>query len=141
MDAKKFPNTENPLTLRTDFSNDNAWTDICREILSGDPEYDFLPNVEFVDDKSFQNFTEEQVIAASLPNYSQAFIFVIDSVSVSNVEHSILCLGLKYDLGKKFRTIPIHMWAIENNLSICNMDFESFSNDVDPDGVLREFKD
>ena len=29
------------------------------------------------------------------------------------------------------------MWAVENNLSIANMDFKSFADHTDPDGIYR----
>jgi hypothetical protein len=31
------------------------------------------------------------------------------------------------------------MWGIENNLSIANMDFEEFAENVDDDGIFRGF--
>jgi hypothetical protein len=31
------------------------------------------------------------------------------------------------------------MWGVENNLSIANMDYSEFADEVDPDGVFRGF--
>jgi hypothetical protein len=39
-----------------------------------------------------------------------------------------------------FRALPSQIQSIQNNLSIGNMDFEEFANNIDPDGVFRGFK-
>jgi hypothetical protein len=31
------------------------------------------------------------------------------------------------------------MWAVENNLSIANMDYDEFAAAVDEDGIFRDF--
>jgi hypothetical protein len=41
--------------------------------------------------------------------------------------------------GRAFRLIPSEMWAVENNLSIANMDFAEFADAVDADDVFRGF--
>jgi hypothetical protein len=40
---------------------------------------------------------------------------------------------------RSFRAIPSAIQAVENNLSIWNMDFEDFTNAVDADGIFRRF--
>jgi hypothetical protein len=32
------------------------------------------------------------------------------------------------------------MWGVENNLSVANMDFHEFADNVEDDGVFRGFK-
>jgi hypothetical protein len=41
--------------------------------------------------------------------------------------------------GRTFRVVPSELWAVENNLSLSNMDFEEFAEAVDGDGVFRAF--
>lgn len=135
-----IPATDDPLVLRTDFSNENEWKTICNEILTPNPELGFLPNVVFASDSSFQNFSEEQLLSDSTSKYNHAFIFLVDNITMANPEHPVLCIGLQYNKGMKFRTVPSEMWGIENNLSISNMDFEEFSQAVDEDGIFRGFK-
>jgi hypothetical protein len=38
-----------------------------------------------------------------------------------------------------FRVVPQEMWAVENNLSLGNMDFKEFADAVGQDGVFRGF--
>lgn len=135
-----LPSTNNPIVLRTDFSNDNEWTNICKEISTPDPEFGFLANVEIINDKTFENISEEIIINNDVSNYNHNFIFIVDKNTIANSEHPILCLGVNDNKGLKMRTIPSEMWGIENNLSIANMDFEDFSNATDKDGIFRGFK-
>jgi hypothetical protein len=136
---RTLPNTVEPLVLRTDFSNEKEWEKICKEILTPNPEFGFIPNVIFSNNILFKDFSEEQIYLESKTEYYHAFIFIIDKITSSNKEHPILCVGMKHNKGLKIRVIPSEMWCIENNLSIANMDFEDFSNSVDPDGIFRGF--
>jgi hypothetical protein len=35
--------------------------------------------------------------------------------------------------------VPAELWSVENNLSLANMDFHQFADNVAPDGVFRGF--
>lgn len=141
IDVITLPSTDDPIVLRTDFSNENEWKTICNEIVTPNPEFGFTSNVVFASDTSFQDYTEKQLLSDSTSKYNHAFIFIVDKITVTNPEHPILCIGLKHNRGLKLRTIPSEMWGIENNLSISNMDFEEFSGVVDKDGIFRGFKE
>ena len=41
--------------------------------------------------------------------------------------------------GRTFRVIPRELWGVENNLSLANMDYSDFADNVDADGVFRGF--
>jgi hypothetical protein len=41
--------------------------------------------------------------------------------------------------GRTFRVIPREIWSVENNLSISNMDYHEFADNIDSDGVFRGF--
>ena len=41
--------------------------------------------------------------------------------------------------GREFRAVPAAVQAVENNLSIANMDFAEFAGAVDEDGIFRGF--
>lgn len=135
-----LPSTDNPLVLRTDFSDENEWKTICDEIVTPNPAFGFLPHVVFASDITFKNLSEDKLFLDSTSTYNHAFIFIVDKTTMTNPEHPILCLGLKHNQGLKLRTIPSEMWSIENNLSISNMDFIEFSDAVDKDGIFRGFK-
>ena len=41
--------------------------------------------------------------------------------------------------GATFRVVPSEMWSVQNNLTISNMDWEEFTDNVDTDGIFRGF--
>ncbi len=62
-------------------------------------------------------------------------------MALSHAERPVLVLDLESEPGQTFRAIPSQMSAVENNLSIANMDFEEFGDATDPDGIFRVFDD
>jgi hypothetical protein len=138
---KQLPMTTASPVLRTDFSNQAAWKAICREIREPSDE-GFEANVEFIDDPAFDKLSKEQLLT-SLPKDYHTFIVIVDQKAVSDDEHPLLVVnlydGLGSEVGEEFRAIPSAIQAIENNLSIANMDFADFAGAVDSGGVFRGY--
>ena len=137
---KQLPQTENPLVLRTDFSNDASWRTICAEVQKPVGIFRFRANVEFLDDIEYAALPKEQLLKAASENYSQTFIFIVDQMTIMHPEHPILVVDLYEGTGNEFRAIPSQIQGVENNLSIANMDFEEFAQAVDQDGIFRGFR-
>jgi hypothetical protein len=141
MDQKQLPKTNNPLVVRTDFENQQAWNAICKLIRApvhapGDP---FYARVQFLEDEAFQGLGTEELLARVPSDYNHSFLFVVDSTAISHPEFPILVINLRGVDRRSFRAIPTAMQAIENNLSISNMDFFEFVAAVDEDGIFRGF--
>jgi hypothetical protein len=136
---KNLPDTENPLVLRTDFSNNAAWEKITAELQEPDEEMGFTANVECVDDAAYDRVTTEQILEHVPEGYPHAFMFVVDQTTISQPDHPLLILDLIEEPGREFRAIPSTIQSIENNLSIANMGFEEFAENVDADGIFRGF--
>lgn len=134
-----LPNTKDVIVLRTDFSDDQKWHQICDLITKSGIEKGFRPYVEFLSDKKFENLEKERLLNRN-KDYQHLFIFLIDSITIKNNENPILCIDLYDYLGKYFRTIPKEMWVVENNLSISNVDFEEFYDSTDTNGIYRGFE-
>ena len=134
---KPLPQTENSLVLRTDFSESAAWSDICAEIQQ--PVGEFMAYVECVSDPEYEGLQPEQLVSASALGPYRGYVFVVDRTTLTHPEHPILVVDLHNEPGRTFRVIPAEMWAIENNLSLANMDFDEFADAVDEDGVFRGF--
>jgi len=135
--VKPLPQTENSLVLRTDFSESAAWSDICAEIQQ--PVGEFMAYVECVSDPEYEGLQPEQLVSASALGPYRGYVFVVDRTTLTHPEHPILVVDLHNEPGRTFRVIPAEMWAIENNLSLANMDFDEFADAVDEDGVFRGF--
>lgn len=131
-----LPNSQNPLVLRTDFSSDSKWVSVCNMISNSGSALGFGPQVEYLSSHEFEGIKKRKILNRR-KDYENSFIFIVDSITIHHDEHPILCIDL-YDIpGDSFRVIPSQMWAIENNLTLANMDFKEFLNIVDKDGVFR----
>ncbi len=136
---KPIPQTENPLVLRTDFSNPAAWQNIRATILEPVSEFGFLANVEFVDNPEYCDLTKDQLLELIPQNYNHSFIILADQTTHTASDHPLLVINLYEKSGCEFRAEPEQIQSIENNLSIANMDFEDFANSLAEDGVFRGF--
>jgi hypothetical protein len=142
MDQKQLPKTNNPLVVRTDFENQQAWNAICKLIRApvSVPGGTFYAYVQFLEDEAFRGLGTEEVLARLPSDYNHSFLFVVDSTAISHPEFPILVIDVRgVHRGRNFRAVPTATQAIENNLSISNMDFFEFAAAVDEDGVFRGF--
>ncbi|HKY53959.1 MAG TPA: hypothetical protein VJM08_06610 [Anaerolineales bacterium] len=136
---KQIPETEDPLVIRTDFSNQAVWEKIRAQIQKPVGIFRFRANVEFLDDLQYGGLTKEQVLEILPKDYSHTFIFIVDRTAISHPDHPLLVIDLYEDSRREFRAVPSQVQSIENNLSIANMDFEEFAEAVDEDEIFRGF--
>ncbi|MEV5833271.1 hypothetical protein [Nocardia sp. NPDC052112] len=134
------------LFIRTDFADDAGWAETLDAALQpwdlGDGILVYA-GITPVDDRRFAGLTAaklESLVPAPPPYY----LFLVDKRTITDPEHPILVVdtsrGNADVVGfQTFRVVPSEMPAVENNLSLANMDFEDFSDNVDPDGVFRGF--
>jgi hypothetical protein len=136
---KQLPQTQNPLVLRTDFSDQAAWETIRASIQKPVGIFRFRAHVEFLDDVGYAGLTKDKLLELVPKNYAHSFIVIADRTAISHPEHPLLIVDLFEGSGNKFRSISSQIQGIENNLSIANMDFEEFAEAVDEDGIFRGF--
>jgi hypothetical protein len=136
--VKKLPKSDNSLLLRTDFSDDAAWTALCESVQEPNEE-GFQARLDCISDPDYDGLTVEQLVALAPKGGDHTFAFVVDHIALTNPERSVLVVDLYDEPGRTFRVIPREMWGVENNLSIANMDYYEFADNVDPDGVFRGF--
>lgn len=132
---KKIPETENPVVIRTDFSDQATWDGICSMI--SQPSDFFSANVEFIDDKKYEGLSKDELWNLIPEDYVHSFLVMVDQTAVKQSEHPLLILDLFE--GREFRAIPSQIAGIENNLSTANMGFEEFADAVDEHGIFRGF--
>jgi hypothetical protein len=134
---KPIPNTKDALVLRTDFSDQASWEAICAMVR--EPVDRFLAYVEFLDDLEYRDVGKERVLELIPEDYNHSFIVIADRTAISLPDFPLLVVDLHGFSGPEFRAVPSQIQAIENNLSIANMDFEEFAAGVDQDGIFRGF--
>jgi hypothetical protein len=136
-----FPNTANPVVIRTDFENQQAWDAICGLIRAPVQEgsHTFQAFVQFLEAAEYRNMSAEELLQTLSADYSHTFLFVVDRASITDPDFPVLVIDLHESRGRSFRAIPTQIQSIENNLSIANMDFEEFAEAVGRDGIFRGF--
>lgn len=132
-------NSKEPLVIRTYFSNESDWVKTSEKFIAN-YEMGFRAYLNLINDKIFEGFTELNFVQGEFGDYKHGFIFLADSITLEDEENPLLCIDLQDVIGRTFRVIPSELWSVENNLSINNMEFESFYSICDKDGVFRGFK-
>ena len=133
---KPLPQSDRAIVLRTSCSDAAAWDAIRLAIET--PVDGFFAYVNFVDDTEYEGITKEQVLELFRQCSGDTFVIVADDASMAG-EHPLRVIDLVTEPGREFRAVPSAVQAIENNLSISNMDFAEFAESVDADGVFRQF--
>lgn len=149
--------------VRADFTDDAAWQKVVDEVtrpVSFDDseeeagEGDYAPYVDQVEDRYFDGATPASISATwDRSRDVSGYVLLADARSIREAAagHEITVLyldltptpedetefGWKY--GRSFRVVTSEIASIETNLSIANMDFDEFADEVDPDGVFRGF--
>jgi hypothetical protein len=138
---KMLPKTDDAPVIRVDFDNHDAWKTICGLIRAPVREgrAEFYAYVTFVEKIEFRNLTPEQLLERVPDDYHRSFLLVVDRTATQQSEFPILVIDLFQERGRTFRAIPSQIQGIENNLSIANMGFDDFADNVDPEGVFRGF--
>ena len=125
--------------LRTDFSDEACWRSICAEVLAETAD-GFRAYVDVVEDRALDGFRTDDVLATVGDDYRWGYLVVGDRLTMTQAEHPFLVLDLLDERGRSFRALPREIQAIENNLSIANMDFSEFADSAGSDGVFRGFE-
>ncbi|MEU4312865.1 hypothetical protein [Nocardia sp. NPDC024068] len=133
------------LFIRTDFGDDDAWRVVAALAMApgvgGDAE--FVATLTCIDNPENDGLSIDALLGkiGARPTF---YAFLADTVTLTDPEHPILAVDTGpeetgHERGRTLRVLPSEMPAIENNLSISNMDFWEFADAAGPDGVFRGF--
>ena len=126
---------DNTPIYRTDFTSDEAWAALVQQLQTPSDE-GFVPYLKWIEYPSLAGATIDRLL--QLNGDASGFFFVVDAQTMQSEERPILVVDAYEQPGRSFRVVPSEMWAVENNLSIANMDWEEFADECDDDGVLRK---
>ncbi|RDI68095.1 DUF6924 domain-containing protein [Nocardia pseudobrasiliensis] len=146
--TKLLPETPAVPVVRTDFSDQAAWERVKAGIGWVTPD-EFKADVTFVDDPTFEGVPVADLLERLPKGGGHALLLVVDETTIRSPEYPVLVVDLGSEpdpeddwpgepAGRSFRALPHTIQEIENNLSIANMDWEEFADDVDDDGVRRQ---
>jgi len=137
MRMKPIPETNSTLVLRTDFSDSTTWDAVSSAIQA--PYGEFRAYVHVISDRDYDGIPLPHLVPLATASARRTFMFVVDHTTMTHEEHPVVVLDLWREPGRTFRVIPSQVWSVENNLSIANMDFFEFANNVGDDGIFRGF--
>jgi hypothetical protein len=96
------------------------------------------PPLDFVEDPKFADLAINDLLDCYSGASAVGFLFVADRTTMSEPDHPVLVVDLRKKRGRSFRAAAAQIWSIQNNLSLANMDWEDFANNLDA-GVFRGF--
>ncbi|MGC4897620.1 DUF6924 domain-containing protein [Micromonospora sp. DT31] len=139
----ELPGTWSVPVVRADFTDDAVWNQI-RMRIAEPTEEGFGADVDFVEDRALDGLDEASIVASYPPSYPHEYrhpvLFVIDAIAVSTPGHPVLVINLNAGVdARPFRALPTQVQAIQNNLSLANMDYIEFATSAGLDGVFRGF--
>lgn len=135
----RLPHSVDPLVVRTDFTNDAAWEALCAALRA--PVTGFYAYLEYLDDRRFDGLSKDALVALVPADAHQPFLAIADARAIHGPDPALLVVDLAEEPGRAFRAVPSTLQSIQNNLSICNMDFEDFADEAEATGVFRGFSD
>ena len=141
-----LPNSGAALLVRTSFADDGAWTSLVEQVRTPSPGDGFLAVVEIVDQPAYRDLPADRLRALLPEGEYVSFFFVADEAALTEPERPLLVVPvprpespfLDEPPREQFRVAVTHLWALENNLSLANMDWPDFANRAE-DGVFRGF--
>jgi hypothetical protein len=107
---------------------------------TGKPIDELRTPLHIVSDSQYANATVDELLALLPSDTGHTFLFIADKTCVEHSDHPLLAVDLYEERGRTFRAIPSEAWGIQANLSLANMDWEEFADNVDEDGIFRGFR-
>jgi hypothetical protein len=114
-----------------------GWTSTQKAV--GGAPAPFLVNIEFVSDPRYEGKSVEEALAMLPADYPHDFVFLADERALLEADHPCLVVDLNGEERNRFRSTAKELASIENNLSLSNMEFETFEEASKPTGVFQGF--
>lgn len=125
--------------VRTWFGNDDAWHSLLTSVRTPS-EDDLIPIVSVIDDRAKLD-AAPSALASLLSNHDEySIIIAADERAMTEPDMPLLVvLADGSERPKTLRVVCSELWSIENNIRLANMEWESFEDAADQDGVFRGF--
>jgi hypothetical protein len=132
------PDDLTSLVLRTDFSDEKAWTALKATIDNSDEHR----RATYVSNPLYAGVTVQALVdadAAAADDDKLTYLFLADATTMTDDYHPLLAVDLHEEPGRTFRVPPRWYADVSNNLTIANMDFAEFADAADESGTYRGF--
>jgi hypothetical protein len=130
-----LPESEIYLLVRTYFGDDAGWNALTAVIAEGSEE-GYFATVEYVDDRRFEGFSVEALEAAH-PHRADGWdvMYVADERAIKEPAHPLLLVRVGSREELPFRCRADLLYEVDANLSLANLDWDDFRDQVDESGV------
>ena len=140
-----LPSSADPLLVRTSFDDDAAWASLIERVSTASPD-GFLAGVEVVDAQAYRDLTAGQLRELLPAGEYVTFFFVADDTTLLDPEQPLLAVPVSQAQSpfldepprEPFRVAAGSLWAVENNLSLANLNWADFAGHTEG-GVYRGF--
>jgi len=135
-----LPKLNGSLLVRTDFSSDDVWLRACAAVAQ-ESEEGFRAYVELISDPAFDG-ASWQAVQHAVPknNHGASVLFIADREALATPDYPLLAVGIGHNRREPpFRCIAAHLWSVDNNLNISNMDWRDFTGATDENDIYRGF--
>ena len=122
--------------LRTDHTRPDRWAALLA-CIETPTKQGFRAYVAVLTDPKLEGMTEQEIRRLPRANDAERFVLVADGLAQADDDFPILVMDMSGEGRPSFRVACKCLWAVQNNLSLANMDWEEFSAATDPDGVYR----
>jgi len=136
--SKSLPVSARVPVIRTDYRDDAAWDRLRVALATGGSEGS-RGGVDLVEDQGLADLSVEEVLARLPPGLAHPVLFVVDDRALQTPGGAVVVVEPADVAPCQFRAALDQVAAINNNLSLANMDFNDFADSTDPDGVFRGF--
>jgi hypothetical protein len=129
----------NSTVLRTDFSDDAAWSAVRAAIDAAD-EY---PHATYVSDPRFTDVSIQALVdeeAAAGEDDKLMWVFLADAITMTDPSSPLLGVDLQDEPGRTFRCVAEWFPEVSAQLCLANMDFASFVSEADSSGTFRGWR-
>ncbi|MEU3272484.1 hypothetical protein ABZ639_16705 [Saccharomonospora sp. NPDC006951] len=129
MATTRLPETDHSPLLRTDFTDDDAWSALLTEV--GDDWLTVMP------DPAHEGLPVPELISLVPEGRRYPVLAVADNVTFSSADRTLLLVDVDEEPGRSFRAVPEAFRSAIGNLAIENLSFDDYLGMLDDSGVYR----
>ena len=129
--------------VRTDFTNQHAWDELC-ELVREFAAEGLLTDLRLVDDLGYGGATAGELLAMLPEDAGYAYLAVVDLLTLATAarpqDRTLLFVDVDDEEGSgaTFRAMVSELASIDANLSIANQDFSDYADDSVDDDVASQ---
>lgn len=130
-----LPDSEIYLLVRTFFGDDAGWDELTA-IVAEETDEGFVATVQVVDDVQFDGYSPAELeVAHPHRNDGWDVLYIADELAVTQPAHPLLLIRVGNSEDRPFRCRADRLHEVDANLSLANLDWDDFRDQVDESGV------